>query len=427
MHADSPGAAGAAAVADRATATGAAIGAAVAALPPGPLEESAVQRHLAPLFARHRAAMGGRVYLANHSLGRPLDAMRDDVAEGLEAWYAGMGGAWDAWMAECDAYRARYAGLIGAARADCVVPKTSAGQGLRAVINALPGVPRVVATRGEFDSLDMVLRVYAERRRIALDLVAAGPDGRFRCEDIAAAIMPGVSLVVVSEVMFATGQRLAGIAGIVAAAHAVGARVLVDVYHSLGVVPVDVAAAGVDFAVGGAYKYLRGGPGACFLYVAPQVLEAGLVPLDTGWFAKEAPFSYARPEPPRFGAGGDAWLESTPPVLTWYQARAGARFVQALGVARLREHSLRMLGLLREALSARGLASRGGDDAHGAFLVVERADAGPLARRLADAGVLADARGTALRLCPDVLSTRDELAHAASVLAGLAGRASVSA
>src|SRR5678810_1226856 len=102
------------------------IGPAVAAL-----DDAGLQRHVAPLFARMRAASPARIYLANHSLGRPPDAMEDDVREGLAAWYAQMGGAWDAWLAECDAYRARLAALIGAARPDTIVPKTSAGQGLR--------------------------------------------------------------------------------------------------------------------------------------------------------------------------------------------------------------------------------------------------------------------------------------------------------
>jgi kynureninase len=257
------------------------LAAAVAALPHGPLTEAALQAHVAPLFGRHLSAFGNRVYLANHSLGRPLDATRDDVAEGLAAWYEGMGDAWTGWMEEGQAFRARTARLLNAPRPDCVVPKTSAGQGLRAILNASDGVGRVVATAGEFDSLDVILRTYAERGRIALDLVPAGGDGNFDTGEILRAISKGAELVVLSEVVFSTGQRLGDLAAIVAAAHREGARVLLDVYHSLGVFPVDVAALDVDFAVGGSYKYLRGGPGACFLYIAPPVLAAGLTTLDT--------------------------------------------------------------------------------------------------------------------------------------------------
>ena len=87
------------------------------------------------------------------------------------------------------------------------------------------------------------------------------------------AVRAGADLIVVSHVLFNTGQLLPELKALVAAAHAQGARVLLDVYHSLGVLPVDVAALDVDFAVGGSYKYLRGGPGACYLYIHPRHLD----------------------------------------------------------------------------------------------------------------------------------------------------------
>ena len=399
--------------------TAATIEATATALGTGPLTEAAVQRHVAPLFARVLAARRGRIHLANHSLGRPLDLTAADVAEALAAWYERMGGAWDAWNAEIGAYRARLAALLGAARPDAVIPKTSAGQGLRAVLNTFDGVPRVVATRGEFDSLDVILREYARRGRIALTFVEASADGGFETAGIVAAIGRRADLVVVSEVIFDTGQRLAELPSIVAAAHAAGARVLVDTYHSLGVLPVDVDALGVDFAVGGSYKYLRGGPGACFLYVAPRHLDAGLATLDIGWYAKEQPFAYARPEPPRFAAGGDGWLESTPAVLPFYQARAGQVFTRAVGVARLRAFSLAQQRRLLEALAAHRIAAVGGHERHGAFVVVRHDRAVDLVAHLAAQGVIADARGPCLRLCPDLLTTDAELAAAAERLAAV--------
>ena len=267
------------------------IEAAVAALGEGPLTEASVQQHVAPLFSRVLAQWRDRIYLANHSLGRPLDATEDDVREGLSAWYAHMGGAWDAWFDEMRAFRERLAGLMGAGRPDCVVPKTSAGQGLRAILNTYDVVPHVVATRGEFDSLDVILREYARRGRIALTLVE--PD------DLAAACDAPVDLVVVSHVMFGTGRCVTDLDDIVARTHRAGGRVLLDLYHSLGVLPVDVRALDVDFAVGGSYKYLRGGPGACYLYLAPRHLDGRLRTLDIGWFAKRDPFTYRRPDPPR--------------------------------------------------------------------------------------------------------------------------------
>ncbi len=394
--------------------------ASIAALGPGPLTEAGARAHIAPLFSRVRDAQRGRVYLANHSLGRPLDATADDVREGLALWYARLGGAWDDWGTEMGAHRARLAALLGAPRSDCVVPKTSAGQGLRAVLNTYDRVPRVVATRGEFDSLDVILREYARRGRIALRLVEPREDGDFAAEDVIAALAQGADLVVVSQVMFQTGQLLPELPSIVGNAHAAGARVLLDVYHSLGVFPVDVAALDVDFAVGGSYKYLRGGPGACFLYVAPRHLDAGLATLDIGWFAKESPFSYARPDPPRYGPGGDAWLESTPAVLPIYQARAGQVFTQSIGVARLREYSLEMQRRLVALLAERGIAARGGTPDRGAFVVVRHREAKAWSAALLERGIVSDARGQWLRLTPDVLTTGAELEASVAALAAIA-------
>jgi kynureninase len=387
----------------------------------GPLTEAAIRSHIAPLFSRVLAANRDRVYLANHSLGRPLDATDDDVREALALWYERLGEAWEAWNVEIGAYRTRLAALLGAARPDCVVPKASAGQGLRAILNSCDGVARVVATRGEFDSLDVILREYARRQRIVLTLVDARDEACFDTDDVLAAIVPGTDLVVVSQVMFQTGQVLPRLPAIVARAHAVGARVLLDVYHALGVFPVDVSALDVDFAVGGSYKYLRGGAGACFLYLHPRHLDAGLRTLDTGWFAKESPFTYARPDPPRYAPGGDGWLESTPAVLPFYQARAGQNFTLAVGVARLRAWSLAQQQRLVALLAERGIAAQGGTEDRGAFVVVRHRAAQAWSAALAAQGVITDARGDWLRLSPDVLTTDAELTRAATALGAVVG------
>lgn len=186
-----------------------------------------------------------------------------------------------------------------------------------------------------------------------------------------------------------------------------------DAYHSVGVFPVDANAMQCDFMIGGSYKYLRDGLGAAFLYVSPNALSSGLRPVDIGWFAKEQPFRYERPDPPRFAPGGDAFLESTPPVLTYYQARAGQLLTLELGVERIREYNLNCLGRLKRYLAEHGLAAKGADSVHGGFLTIESAEASRLAETLGKKGITADARGRWLRLSPDYLTPDDALREAA--------------
>lgn len=395
------------------------IESAVAALGHGPLDEAGVAKHVAPLFSRVLERRRFAVDLANHSLGRPLNATESDVAEAVGFWQTRMGDAWDQWSSELEAYRSRLARLLGAPRADCIVPKNSAGQGLRAILNSYDTPPRVLATRGEFDSIDVILREYARRGRIALSFVEPREHGLFAAEDLLGGVARGVDLVVVSQVVFTTGQVLPELPALVAATHAQGARIMVDVYHSLGVFPVSVTALDVDFAIGGSYKYLRGGPGACYLYLHPRHLDGSLATLDIGWFAKRDPFSYERPEPAVFAPGGDAFMESTPAILPWYQARAGQVFTLAIGVARLRAQSLALQRRLVALLAERGIEAAGGREEQGAFVVIRDVDATSLAQALEREGVYGDARGPFLRLCPDLLTTEHELLRAADSLAAV--------
>jgi kynureninase len=115
-------------------------------------------------------------------------------------------------------------------------------------------------------------------------------------------------------------------------------------------------------------------------------------------------------------------MESTPAVLTCYQARAGQLFTMAVGVSRLRAYSLAQQRMLIGLLGERGVRAEGGSDDRGAFIVVRsgraRAWAGELERR----GVIVDSRGDILRLCPDLLSTQAELARAAVLLGEIAAQ-----
>lgn len=381
--------------------------AALSALGFEPLTEARLVEHVFPLFSRVRKRP--EIYLANHSLGRPLDQSAPDVQRALDLWYQDMDGAWDAWLEAMGRFRHGVACLLNAPRPDAVVPKPSAGHGLRTVLNGYRERLRVVTTRGEFDSIDFILKVYAEHGRIDLGYVEPDAEGRFHVEDLLAEITPSTDLVVVSMVMFGTGQVLQDLDRLVKCAHAMGAKVLLDTYHALGALPVDVQALDADFAIGGSYKYLRGGTGACWLYLHPRHLDGAFSTLDTGWFAKEEPFAYQRPEVPRFAAGGDAFLESTPSILPLFQAQAGLAFTQGIGVNRLRTYSLHQQSILVGALRERGMDAVGARADHGAFVVVRDAQATQLAKALKAKGINTDARGSSLRLCPDVLTTESEL------------------
>lgn len=413
---------------------GPSIARAVAALGRGPLSEDALRASIFPLFSRILQRPG--IYLANHSLGRPLDQMSADVQSALDVWYRDMDEAWSVWLDELHSFRNNIACLLGCSRADAVVPKSSAGQGLRAVLNALPvASPRVLATRGEFDSIDFILKTYQHRRRAEVTWVDphTGTDQppRFQPADIIAALERGsFDLLVISPVFYATGQILGDLPRIVAAARPRNTLVLLDCYHAAGVIPLALESIGADFAVGGSYKYTRGGPGACWLMIHPRHLrdasdtEPSLRTLDTGWFAKRDTFKFQRPERPLLASGGDAWMEATPAILPLYQAKSGIELTLAIGVDRLRAYSLAQLASLETELRNRHVpVYRGGAtaDSSGAYLLVPDADATNLCERLKSRGVIADARLGHVRLAPDILTTHAEIVRAGEIIAACRG------
>ncbi|MEM9063887.1 MAG: aminotransferase class V-fold PLP-dependent enzyme [Planctomycetota bacterium] len=404
----------------------------VALMGPGPLTEAGLVEHIHPLFRRVLAR--DEIYLANHSLGRPLDLTAADVQTFTDLWYRDMDEAWPAWMDAMTRFRSLVATLIGCGTPHAVVPRVNVAQGLRTVLNALPlgrgpganRPVRVLASRNEFDSVDFTLKAYAHKGRVELTWVELDADAFVQPEayldEISRAKSP-FDLVVISQVCFSTCQVIDRVDDITRAAQASGSLVMLDTYHAAGVLPGVFDEVGADFATGGNYKYTRGGPGAGWLAVHPRHFSRDdLFSLDTGWFAKADTFGFAKKDTPEFKPGGDGWLEATPAVLTAYQALAGLELVLALGVGRLRTYSLTQQARFAELLAAQGI--RIWD--HGpraAFMCIPSDDPVKDVKALKAAGVNTDGRTVTdgagrtrgvIRVCPDTLNTDAELTEAAS-------------
>ena len=213
-------------------------------------------------------------------------------------------------------------------------------------------------------------------------------------------------LVPLSHVIFRSGF-VQDVAAIVRRAHEVGAYVVADLYQSAGTVPVDVTAWDVDFATGGSVKWLCGGPGAGYLYVAPR-LQARLQPRVTGWMAHEHPFAFA-PGAIEYASGATRFLHGTPAVPALFAARAGYDVVEALGVDAIRRKSVRQIQLLMDRARARGLTPRTPDDPdrRGGMAILDVPNGEAVTRELLRREILVDHRpGRRHPLFPALLHDR---------------------
>lgn len=204
------------------------------------------------------------------------------------------------------------------------------------------GRPKVVMVDTEFPSL---LYLYHRMKAWGAEVVVVkSEDGVSVPEErLLDAIDRRTALVPISHVMFRSSWILDAEA-VVEKARRVGARVCLDAFQSAGTVPVDLEGLGVDFAVGGALKWLCGGPGAAWLYVRPD-LRTELKPRVTGWQAHVAPFAFEA-GPIRFREDGMRFLTGTPNIPALYAAREGLRIVGEIGAAAIREKSLRQTARL---------------------------------------------------------------------------------
>lgn len=227
-------------------------------------------------------------------------------------------------------------------------------------------------------------------------------------------------LVPVSHVLFKSAY-VQDAAAIVERAHRVGAHVVLDVFQSAGVLPLDVTALGVDFAVGGCLKWLCGGPGNGYLYVRPD-LRARLEPRLTGWMAHPRPFDFA-PLPMRYTDSAFRFLNGTPPVPCLYAATEGLRIVGEVGVERIREHSLRLTDRLLAGADAAGLPSLTPREhaRRGGTVAVDPPNAEAVSRELLARDILIDYRpGAGIRIAPHFYTTDDECDAVIEEIAALA-------
>ncbi|MCB2110301.1 MAG: kynureninase [Defluviimonas sp.] len=267
------------------------------------------------LFAETRAAFDlpeGVIYLDGNSLGPLPRAAAARIARTVtEEWGAMLITAWNraGWMEMPRRLGDRIGRLIGAAPGSVVLGDTlsiKVYQALAAALALRPGRRVILSDSGNFPT-DLYM---AEGLVKTLD---AGHELRVVApEDIAAAIDDDLAVLMLTEVDYRSGRRH-DMAALTARAHAAGALAIWDLAHSAGALPVDLAGAGADFAVGCTYKYLNAGPGApAFIYVAPALQEAAQ-PALSGWLGHAAPFAFDPAYRP--GTGIERMRVGTPPVL----------------------------------------------------------------------------------------------------------------
>jgi kynureninase len=342
-------------------------------------------------------------YLINHSLAAMPARAEERLAEYARTWRERGIRAWgEGWWTMPMTVGDQVGRIIGAPPGSTVMHQNVAiaEAVVLSCFTPTPGRNRVVYERGNFPS---VRYLYQAQRD--LEVVVCEDDA-----DILDAIDERTLLVPITHVLFKSAE-IQDVERIVRRAHDVGAFVVLDAYQSAGIVPLDVTALDVDFAVGGSVKWLCGGPGNGWLYVRPDLAEM-LEPTYTGWQAHEEPFAFE--EEMRYASGAARFLTGTPNVPALYAATAGYDLIEEVGVQRIRANSLRQTELLIRLADAAGfgIASPRDPERRGGTVTVHVDEFPAVHKELAERQILCDFRpGAGIRLGPHYFTSDEELEH----------------
>ena len=362
----------------------------------------------------------GVIYLDGNSLGPLPLAARERVARLLsDEWGEMLIRGWNdaGWMDQPRRIGERIGRLIGAPAGAVVMGDTlsiKVYQALAAALEMRPERRVILSDHGNFPSdlymADGLIRSLGRGHEIRL----AAP------EEVADAIDEGVAVLMLTEVDYRTGRRH-DMARLTAAAHAAGALTVWDLAHSVGALPIDVRAAGADFAAGCTYKFLNAGPGApAFIYVSPEHI-GHVRPALSGWLGHDAPFAFDLEY--RSGRGIERMRVGTPPIIAFAALDAALDVWDEVEIDDVRARSMALGELLIAEVEARCpdlvLVSPRQAAERGSQVSFRFEHAWPTMQALIDRGVIGDFRA------PDVMRfgiaplylDADDVVRAARILA----------
>ncbi len=348
------------------------------------------------------------VYLNTCSLGALGERTRQRVAAFLDQWQTRGASAWyDVWWAALAELRSRYGRLVGAAPGEiALAPSISVALSVLAEALDYTRRPKVVVTSLDFPTV--AYQWLAKRPRGVEVVLVESPDQvSVPVEAIARAVDDRTALVATSHVYFTSGA-IQDIKAVTDAARKRGALTLIDAYQSVGQVPVDVTAAGVDFLTAGGLKWLLGGPGLVFLY-AREELARRLAPAIAGWFGHRDQFAF---DPRSLELHDDArrFELGTPSLAAVYAQLGGLDYIDEIGVPAIREVTAALTEDLIARARERGfrpkVAARA--EERSAIVMLPAADPAAAVRHLAAERVIADARPGHVRLSPFFYNVQDD-------------------
>jgi cysteine desulfurase / selenocysteine lyase len=253
------------------------------------------------------------------------------------------------------------------------------------------------------------------RRGVETRLVASR-DGRLLIDDVRAALDGRTRLVSLSFVEFASGFRN-DLDAVGALCRERGVYFFVDAIQGLGVLPLDLARAPIDFLVADGHKWLLGPEGAALLYVRRDLVER-LYPVGVGWHSVVKAMDFAQLDF-RLKPHAGRWESGTFNTGGILGLGASLELLLGAGIDALAGRVRDLTDYLCEKAQSAGLgvySSRREGEWSGIVSLLAPGDVGGLVRRCRAGGVVVNQRQGRLRVSPHAYNTTDEIDHLLDLL-----------
>lgn len=350
-------------------------------------------------------------YMVSNSLGAMPRGVYDSLQHFADTWANRGVRAWgDAWWDLNGKVGDKIAGIINAPLRSVSMHENAsiAISILMSSLNFAEGRDTIVMDDMTFPTVYYVMKAMLPPH-MKIKLVKTRDGITIPTDEFLDAIDERTALVPISHVLFRSAYIMP-VQAIIEKAHQVGAQVMLDGYHSAGIIPVDVSGLNVDFYVGGVLKWMCGGPGGVFLYVRPD-LRPEMRPKITGWFAHKRPFAF---EVDEIELRDDAYrfLNGTFGVASLHSIQPGIDIIAQVGVDNIRAKSKRQTALLLElaAQAEFDLTAPANPDERGGTVTINPPHAYEVSRELLAREILIDYREKAgIRVSPHFYNTDDEV------------------
>ena len=324
-------------------------------------------------------------------------------------------------FATADRTRVALAARLGG-RAEDIAFLGSASEGFHVASEGIDWRPgdNVVAGLSEFPS---VLLAWQRLRPRGVEVRAVGREPVVTHEEIAAAVDGRTRAIAVSHVAYLTGARH-DLRRLRALADRVGARLVVDASHALGVVPVDGTLC--DVVVACCYKWVLGVHGVGVFYVNSRRWP-GLAAPWVGWHSTHRDDDWRNRTEYRLREDGSRFEAGNPPFLPVYVLESALRTLDRIDPRTSEAYVLALGGTLRAGLVKLGLTvlTPEAPEERAGNIVFATDRSLEVGRALQDAGVLVWAGEGRVRLSVHVFNDEADVARALAALGDLTARGAV--